>query len=149
MTQFYYTRRGLGYEVSTLGDKRFSAMVARMPDGRTIEQHYQCDIKGYDPGGTYWRLGKGKPPLKHYTPEELYHEYKQLWVTWGQQHEDLLDELAQLAAVHNYTLKDTFASSAINQARVLAEILNTRHIASEHVDDSKSIHNTSNTSNGV
>lgn len=126
MTHFTYTRRGPGYEVSTLGDKRFSAMVARMPDGRTIEAHYQCDIKGYDVGGTNWRIGKGRPPLKQYTSEQLYSEYKQLWVTWSQYHGKLLDELAQLAATHNYTLKDTYASTHINQARALAEILNDR-----------------------
>lgn len=41
MSKFTY-----GYEVSTQGDRRFSALVARMPDGRTIEE------------------GKGKPPLR-------------------------------------------------------------------------------------
>lgn len=38
---FTHTRRG-GYEVSTKGDKRFSALNAIMPDGRSIEQVYQC-----------------------------------------------------------------------------------------------------------
>ena len=47
---FVWQRRG-GYEVSSIGDKRFSAMYAVMPDGRTIEQWYQCDLKGYDIGG--------------------------------------------------------------------------------------------------
>ena len=37
MSKFTYGRTG-GYEVSTQGDKRFSALVARMPDGRTIEE---------------------------------------------------------------------------------------------------------------
>ena len=31
--EFTWSRRG-GYEVSTKGDKRFSALVAKMPDGR-------------------------------------------------------------------------------------------------------------------
>lgn len=128
MTQFTYTRRGPGYEVSTLGDKRFSAMVARMPDGRTIEAHYQCDIKGYDVGGTNWRIGKGRPPLNYHTPEQLYQKYKQLWLIWAITNQSLLDELATLAAANEYTLKDTYASTAINQARVLAEILNDREL---------------------
>ena len=34
-----------GYEVSSKGDKRFSAFNAYLPDGRSIEQVYQCDIK--------------------------------------------------------------------------------------------------------
>lgn len=33
-----------GYEVSSKGDKRFSALFAKMPDGRSIEMHYQCDV---------------------------------------------------------------------------------------------------------
>lgn len=36
-----WSRRG-GYEVSSKGDRRFSALIALMPDGRTIEQWYQC-----------------------------------------------------------------------------------------------------------
>ena len=35
-----WSRKG-GYECSSKGDKRFSALFAVMPDGRTIEQHYQ------------------------------------------------------------------------------------------------------------
>ena len=35
------------YEVSTKGDKRFSALNARLKDGRTIEEAYQLDVKGY------------------------------------------------------------------------------------------------------
>ena len=48
---YTWSRRG-GYECSSKGDKRFSAFTARLPDGRTIEEHYQCDIKSYEPGGT-------------------------------------------------------------------------------------------------
>lgn len=51
----------------------FSAFNAIMPDGRSIEQHYQCDVKGYDPGGRNWRLGKGRPPLD--TSKDLWGEY--------------------------------------------------------------------------
>lgn len=53
---FTWSRRG-GYEVSSKGDKRFSAFNAIMPDGRSIEEIYQCDCKHFDPGGTNWRLG--------------------------------------------------------------------------------------------
>ena len=60
---FTWNRYG-GYECSSKGDSRFSAFNAIMPDGRTIEQHYQCGVKGYQPGGTNWKLGKGKPPLR-------------------------------------------------------------------------------------
>ncbi len=78
---FTWARRSeIGYEVSSKGDKRFSAFNAVLFDGRTIEQHYQCDVKGYDVGGTNWRLGKGKPPLKEVN---LFDEYLSLWRLWA------------------------------------------------------------------
>lgn len=47
----YTWKRYGGYEVSSHGDKRFSAFNAIMSDGRSIECHYQCDVKGV----RYWR----------------------------------------------------------------------------------------------
>jgi len=111
-----------GYECSTAGDNRFSAVTARMPDGRTIEQHYQCDIKGYDPGGRNWRLGKGNPPLD--TSKDLWQEYLELWRVWCRSHNQALRLLRVHAAKHDNTLSDRFATTNINQARALATILN-------------------------
>jgi hypothetical protein len=51
------------YELSSAGDRRFSALQARLRDGRTIEEAYQLDVKGYRKFGDDWRLGKGRPPL--------------------------------------------------------------------------------------
>lgn len=121
MPKFTFARRG-GYECSSKGDKRFSALFAVMPDGRTIEQHYQCDVKGYQPGGTNWRLGKGKPPLDK--TKDLWEEYLSLWETWANNHPELMDGLGYAAAAKGYCLSDCFASTPVNQARALAEILN-------------------------
>lgn len=118
---FTWSRFG-GYECSTKGDQRFSAFTAKLQDGRTIEQHYQCDVKGYDPGGKNWRLGKGKPSLR--TDVDLWEEYFALWVMWAAFNEELIQELGHLAKQHNYVLSDRFATTEINQARALAEILN-------------------------
>ncbi len=117
----YWARRG-GYECSSKGDARFSAFRAVMPDGRSIEQHYQCDVKGYDLGGTNWRLGKGKPPLDR--TKDMWAEYLKLWQVWAESHQILLSELREHAEAHNNTLTDMFASTPINQAHALAEILN-------------------------
>lgn len=119
---FTWARRGKGYEISTKGDKRFSAMVARMRDGRTIEMHYQCDVKRFDPGGRNWRLGKGKPPLD--TSVDLWEAYLGLWRTWGSNNPNLLIELASLASVYDNLLTDGFASTPVNQARALSYVLN-------------------------
>lgn len=123
-------RRKLGYEVSTAGDSRFSALVALMPDGRSIEMHYQCDIKGYAPGGTNWRLGKGKPPLDRSVP--LYQKYYELWLEWSliPKNLPLLQELLERAALQSaldglstISLCDRFATSEVNQARALVDVI--------------------------
>ena len=111
-----------GYECSSRGDKRFSAFFARMPDGRSIEEHYQCDVKGYDPGGTNWCLGKGKPGLQ--LGVDLWLAYLGLWCVWAETHQPLLDDLEKLAV--NGVLTDRFAAGSTNQAHALAEILSER-----------------------
>lgn len=120
-TRFSWKRRG-GYEVSSVGDKRFSALHAKMADGRTIEMHYQLDVKGYDPGGRNWRLGKGKPPL---VEVDLWEAYLALWREWSQLHLPLMRVLYIKARDESGgVLSDCFASTPVSQARALAVILN-------------------------
>ena len=122
-----WSRRG-GYEVTTKGDTRFSPLIITLEDGRTIEEHYHCDVKGYDPGGTGWEKYKGKPPLLKKTREEMYAEFKALYMGWALQNVELMHELLVLAKQHNYMLSDRFATSDLNQARALSEILNERFL---------------------
>ncbi len=112
-----------GYECSSKGDARFSAFNARMPDGRTIEQWYQCDIKGYDPGGTNWRLGKGNKPILNMSIDIQWDLYLSLWKIWAVTNPHLMRELVRLARQHG-VLSDRFATSEINQARALATLVN-------------------------
>lgn len=121
MEQYTWSRHG-GLECSSKGDARFSAFRARLEDGRSIEEHYQCDVKGYDPGGRNWRLGKGKPPLDPST--NLWLAYLSLWARWTAIHPDLFAELRQLAKAHGNHLSDRFASTDVNQARALCTLLN-------------------------
>lgn len=114
-----------GYEVSSGGDNRFSAFNARLKDGRSIEMHYQCDVKGYDPRGVNWRLGKGKPPIN--SDKDIWQAYLNLWREWVEDHPDLLEELYANASMCNYTLTDKFATTSINQAHALATLLNERY----------------------
>lgn len=111
-----------GYEVSTQGDRRFSALVATLEDGRSIEQHYQCDCKQYSPGGTDWRLGKGRPGLD--PSIDLWEAYLELWRMWACNHVPLLQELLIALVPCKGCLSDSFARTPINQARALAIILN-------------------------
>lgn len=113
-----------GYEVTTAGDKRFSAFNAMMKDGRSIEEHYQCDIKGYDIGGSNWRLGKNKPPLVNKSKEMLFAEYLNLWKIWAIENPYLIKELYSKVIEHGGIISDRFATSEINQANALAIILN-------------------------
>ncbi len=123
MSRYTWNRKG-GYQCSTKGDRRFSAFYARLADGRSIEEHYQCDIKQFDLGGTNWRLGKGKSPLRNISPDDLYLEYKDLWKQYFDLNPYLVDFLIDILPNHNYTLSDVFATSPINQARAIADILN-------------------------
>lgn len=93
-----------------------------MPDGRTLEMHYQCDVKAYNPGGTNWRDYKGKPSLN--PSIDLYGAYRDLWLQWVEHNYDLFCELRVLAVEHGGLLTDCFATTEISQARALAELLN-------------------------
>ena len=121
---YKWSRKAFGYECSTKGDSRFSALNAKMPDGRTIEMWYQCDIKGYCIGGTDWTLGKGKPPIFPYPGDHLWQMYLSLWRLWAIHNGNLLEELGERALERESMLTDCFASTDINQARALATILN-------------------------
>lgn len=127
-----------GYEVSTRGDKRFSALVAIFKKGtvidgvdvggRTIEDVYQSVIK---------KSRKGQAPAKD---SRLYNEalktkeeredfsytegYLPLWQEWARQNPELIDELRIKAK--GKTLTDQFANTRVSQARALAEILNSQ-----------------------
>ena len=117
-SKFKWQRHG-GYEVSTKGDPRFSALVARLPNGRTIEDVYQNDIKP--------RLGNvvGKGQYDPNVPIEKYYEaYKELWREWVKNNPQLFNELKTQAAKSGGVLSDRFASRSVNQARALSELLN-------------------------
>lgn len=124
------------YEVSTAGDRRFSALVAyfenvSIVDGvdvsyQTIEDVYQTVIK---------KSRKGLPPSKN---SKLYNEnlktkeereefsykegYLPLWQKWAEQNPELIEELREKAK--GKVLTDKFANTRVSQARALADILN-------------------------
>lgn len=120
----YTWKRTGGYEVSSAGDKRFSALFATLPDGRTIEEWYQCDVKGYQIGGRDWKLGKGKPPLFLYENDQLWGLYLSLWRLWALHHIREMQELRVFADEHGGVLCDRFGHTPINQARALSILLN-------------------------
>jgi hypothetical protein len=115
-----------GYEVSSKGDKRFSAFYAKVGDGNSIEYHYQVTIKGYNS----IKEGKGKPPKNDIDKELQWELYKSLWVIYFNLHPELLKELLMLPDGTTFT--DMFATSDINQARAICEILNNNI---DHTDD--------------
>ena len=124
------------YEVSSKGDRRFSALYATFKPGtiidgidvgdRTIEDVYQNVIK---------KSGKGQAPAKD---SKLYNEslktqeeredfsytngYLPLWQEWARQNPELIEELREKAK--GKILTDQFANTRVSQARALADILN-------------------------
>jgi hypothetical protein len=110
-----------GYECSSQGDTRFSALFATLADGRTIEEAYQLDAKGYRKTTSNWRDAKGLPPLNAKSRQELWLEYLGFWRQFAQENPELITELRALAA--GKVLTDRFANSAVNQARALSVII--------------------------
>lgn len=112
--RIWTNRPGDGYEVSSRGDRRFSALHARLPDGRTIEDAWG-QAKGYSDG----RAAKGRPAL---TPGfDYWKTYKGLWAQWASANPGLMQELS--VASQGRPLVDRFARTENNQARALAELL--------------------------
>lgn len=110
------------YEVSSKGDRRFSALFARLPSGCTIEEAYQLDVKGYRAVSSNWRSGKGRPPLNGKSLDTLWDEYLGLWRIFFEANPKLASDLFTLAS--GKTLTDMFASSSISQARACSVLLN-------------------------
>ena len=111
-----------GFNVSTKGNalgKQFSAFNAKLDDGRSIEEHYQVDVKGY----SSIKEGKGKPS-KNIPNNQLWDAYLNLWRNWASKHPELMAQLRKEVAKHNNHLYDPFARTENNQARALATLLN-------------------------
>ena len=124
------------YEVSSRGDKRFSALYATFNKGTIIDG---VDVGGMTIEDVYQKVikksGKGKAPAKD---SRLYNEalktkeeredfsytegYLPLWQEWAKQNPELIDELRIKAK--GKTLTDQFANTRVSQARALADILN-------------------------
>lgn len=122
MAYSHARRHPQGYECSSAGDWRFSALYAVLDDGYTIESSYQLLIKGYWIVGDDWRFGKSKPPLVRISRDDLWQAYLNLWRLWASQNPELMAEL-RVKAISG-VLTDCFASTEISQARALAHILN-------------------------
>jgi len=110
-----------GYECSSQGDTRFSALFAVLNDGRTLEEAYQLDIKGYRAQTSNWRDAKGKPALNGKTRDELFAEYLALSEQWAIENPELIVELEQRS--RGKVLTDKFATSDVNQAHALSVII--------------------------
>lgn len=113
-------------ECSSKGDKRFSALFAKLPDDRTIEEAYQLDIKGYRVRGDNWKLGKGKRPLNDLSRYQMWCYYVRLWQEYLNANPELFDVLKQYEV-----FCDQFANSEINQARAICEIMNLHYAPTE------------------
>lgn len=109
-----------GYEVSSKGDKRFSAFYAILPNGNSIEYEYQTTVKGYKS----IKEGKGKPPINNliFSRDQLWENYLKLWTIWFLNNRELVIKLIKLSK--GKVLTDQFATTEINQARALATIIN-------------------------
>lgn len=125
------------YEVSSAGDRRFSAFNAILvvKNGNTwnIETYYQIITKGYHqqakdsgiPFKQWWKIGKSKSPLNNKSSRELYVEYLEIWRRWSVANPELFHELSILA--DGKVLTDKFATTEVNQAHALCDLLNEKY----------------------
>lgn len=123
------------YEVSSAGDKQFSALYATFKpgtiidgvdvSGMTIENVYQSVIKKSSKGQAPSRDSKlYNPSLKTEQEREdfSYREgYLPLWQEWARQNPEAIEALRK--AVEDKVLTDKFAKTRVSQARALADIL--------------------------
>ena len=102
------------YEVSSKGDKRFSALFAKFKDGKTVEQKW-AEKKGY---GSI-EEAKNKPAKsKDFNYEK---EYFDIWRSWAKENPRLVEELR--VASKGKKLSDQFAKTGNNQAAALTQVL--------------------------
>jgi len=115
----YARKDRLGFEVSSAATtdigKAFSAFNAKLSDGKSIEYHYQVNVKGHPS----IQAGKGKPPKD--TSIDSYGEYKKLWERFAKENPKKIKALRKAAA--GRVLTDLYATTEVNQARALYEIL--------------------------
>ncbi|QDP63545.1 MAG: hypothetical protein GOVbin4551_37 [Prokaryotic dsDNA virus sp.] len=116
-------------EVSSAGDsfgKKFSAFTAKLKDGRTIEEAYQLDIKGYRQEGytvLEAKRDKGVNAPNQLNDEQLEEAYDNLWRVWATENPKLMKQL--MARVKDgFILNDKFAPTGVSQARSLTKIVN-------------------------
>ena len=152
-TQFTWNRTSNNsYEVSSKGDRRFSALYATFNKGTIIDG---IDVGGMTIEDVYQKVvkksSKGKAPAKD---SKLYNEalktkeeredfsylegYLPLWQEWARQHPELMEELREKAK--GKTLTDQFANTRVSQARALADILNSQKV--EESTENKTIEDT-------
>jgi hypothetical protein len=123
----------LYFEVSSAGDKRFSAYYAKLAKGTTV---YGKDVGGMSIENAYQKVMKGSSKKQGAaagsviqnlidkgmdSDEAYYGAYKALWQEWVNQNPKLADELKSLA--NGKELHDRYATTSNNQARALGEIL--------------------------
>lgn len=130
--RFITHSRREGYNVSSVGDKRFNAFHAKLSDGRSIEEHYQVDIKGY----ASIQEGKSKPAKEDI---DLYPQYKALWARYLEENPKALKVLLFKASQEGYCLRDVFANTPVNQARALADLLN-EHLLPYFLQEHSQLH---------
>ena len=136
MTKYTWARKASdSFEVSSKGNPQYSALNALMEDGRTLEMHYQCCLKGFEPGGTNWRLGKGQNPKDpNMTREQLWEGYLALWRRHFKMYPNKLSELKyNLDHLGITVLTDMFAMTPINQAHAISVILNDTEVNTQPV----------------
>lgn len=140
-----------GYELSSAGDSRFSALKARFKEGtvlfghdvggRTIESVYQHGVKQGDwvtDNNNKTGAPKSKEIITGGTEDDSYAQgYLPLWQEWAKQNPELIEDLREKA--EGKILTDKFAKTKVSQARAFADILNSATSDADQIQTPTSI----------
>ena len=102
------------YEVSSKGDRRFSALYAKFKDGDSVELKW-AKAKGYN------SIKEAKNKKAKVANFNYWKTYLGIWQAWARENPDLIESLRKDSK--GRTLSDKLAKTTNNQARALTEIL--------------------------
>jgi hypothetical protein len=105
--RFNYSKH-TGYDISLKGDNRYCKIVAKLANGKTVQEEFNERIKS----------------LPQLEPETFYPYLLGVYRQWAYENPLLLKELAYKALTNSNCVRDKLAVGVLSHARALVQILN-------------------------
>ena len=105
--RFNYSKHS-GYDISLQGDSRYAKTVAKLRNGKTIQEEFNERLK----------------PLPQMEPEKFYPYLLSVYRQWAWENPLLMKELLDKALSNRNCIRDKLAVGVLSHARALVQILN-------------------------